>query len=140
MHPIVHYHWGVDGGSKCDWHSIWQNDQLGMLAANRIHSFNIPNIPSGVDKLFYIIEHNTEWNGTTHQTIQVVNSNIKIERLRTTWDHPLARHINSKPYNKFIATLIPEILTRDKIIKVAINLSSNDRQIHIREMGTIDLY
>ena len=54
---------------------------------------------------------------------------VLVDRLRTTWDNPLARSYNSKLYNRYVATRIPEILTKNKrFIKVNINMENTDRK------------
>ena len=54
-----------------------------------------------------------------------------------------ARSINSKMYNRFLASFIPESLTRNKrFITVKIDMTRNGGGNHIffREAGTIDAY
>ena len=138
----VAYHWAVNGGDSTfwgdSWHS-WNNDVLTQIQPGKITTLFVPVVPSGKNKLLYFIEHNSGWNGLMHNAISI--DDTPIERIRTTWDHILARHVNSKPYACFAATMVPENLARGKrFLRVRIDLTNCDRGIHVREIGTIDLY
>jgi len=135
------YNWNVNGGENVTWHSDnWNNDMLGQLTNGTITTMVVPIVPSGKDKLLYLIEHNNQWDGGMHRGITV--DGTPIERLRSTWDHPLARSINSKMYNRFLAAFIPESLTLNKrFITVKIDMKSDmGNHIFFRESGTIDAY
>ena len=141
LNSAVAYFWTVNkGDALLTWvGDNWQNDHHAYLPNNKIITVNVPIVPSGKDKLFYIVEHNNDWNGLMHKSILV--GNVPLERLRTTWNHPLARHVNSKLYSRFAATIIPENLTRDKrFIPITIDLTNANENINIREIGTVDLY
>ncbi len=140
FNSAISYHWRLNGGDNLDWSSHdWNNDQLARIPAGRASKVIVPIVPSGKNKLLYIVEHNNNWNGLGHNGISV--DNTPIERLRTTWDHPLAVHNNSKMYERFAAALVPEELTRGKrFLTVTFNLTNTNQHIHIREIGTVDLY
>jgi hypothetical protein len=142
FNSAVGIHWNVNGGENVTWNSDnWNNDMLAQITNDRMVTMVIPIVPSGRDKLLYLMEHNNQWDGAMHRGITV--DGTPIERLRSTWDHPLARSINSKMYNRFLAAFVPESLTRNKrFITVKIDMTRNAGGNHIffREAGTIDAY
>ena len=134
----VAYHWAVNGGTNLGWETHdWNNAPLARIEA-KSNIMIVPNVYSGKDKLLYIVEHNNNWDGMMHKEIKVEDQ--VIERFRTTWDHPLARHHNSKFYNRFAAARIPANLTNKRFLKVEINNVGVNHSIYIREAGTIDMY
>ena len=98
-----------------------------------------PVVPSGRDKLLYLIEHNNNWNGCMHTAITV--NGQKIERFMATYDSPFARHWNSKIYERYIAARIAaNLIPKDaRWLSVRIDMSKQDYGIHFREIGTHDL-
>jgi hypothetical protein len=138
MNPIVNYHWKLNGNTAdITWeNSNWNNDMLGYFKASSSNTISVPNIKSGKDRLLYFIEHNNVNDGGSHGKIKIINQ--EIGRLRSTWDHPLARHYNSKPYNRFLATIVPDALSTADFINVTIEIKFNN--FYVREIGTIDLY
>ena len=109
----ISYHWKLNGGDALDWETEnWNNDQLARIPQKRISSLIVPVVPSGKNKLLYIVEYNNNWQGLSHNSITVENA--QIERFRTSWDHPLAVHVNSKYFSRFAAAMIPEEITRNK--------------------------
>ena len=141
FNSAVGIHWNVNGGENVTWNSDnWNNDMLAQLTNNTTATLVIPIVSSGRDKLLYLMEHNNQWDGGMHRGITV--DGTPIERLRSTWDHPLARSINSKMYNRFLAAFVPESLTRNKrFITVKIDMTREmGNHIFFREAGTIDAY
>ena len=137
---IIAYHWLINGGSPAlTWNSEnWNNDQLAQLDHPKVYTLIVPIVPSGKDKLLYIIEHNNQWNGIMHKSVTVEGQ--PVERFRSTVSHPLATHHNSKIYERFISTRIPEALTRGKtFITVVIDMTLQNHNIYCREIGTIDI-
>ena len=134
----VAYHWAINGGSAITWNTEnWNNHQLAMITAGGAHNLVVPVVPNGKDKLFYIIEHNNNWTGDMHRGIKV--NGTSIERLRTTWDHPLARFHNSKIYNRFLAAYIPaRLIGNNRHITVTVDMTELNHHIHFREAGTVD--
>ena len=134
------YHWIINGGTALRWHTHdWNNDQLASIDLGLVYNLIVPIVPSGKDKLLYIVEHNNQWNGIMHKSVKV--DGVPIERFRTTWKHPLAIHHNSKMYERFIATRIPEALTRGKTsITVEVDMTQQNHHIHCREIGTVDAF
>ena len=137
------YHWTINGGDSINWHSEnWGGDQLAYIAGGSVKNIKVPVHPSGNDKLLYLIEHNSNWIGTMHTSLSV--NGLLIERFRTTYDNPFARHFNSKIYSKYIAARIPkELINPDKrFIDVKIDMSTVNDGIHIyfREIGTHDFF
>ena len=136
----VAYHWIVNGGTALTWVSEnWNNDHVAKIPQGKITTIVVPIVPSGKDKLLYINEHNNNWDGLMHTSISC--DDVVLERLRTTWDHSLARHINSKIYSRFAATIIPAKLTIGKrLINIKFDLTTTNEGINDREIGTVDLY
>lgn len=139
FNSAVAYHWNVNEGDGVVWNSAnWNNDILAQINSNTIGNLYVPVVPNGKDKLLYIIEHNNNWDGAMHNKILVENE--VVPRLRSTWNHPLARSVNSKMYNRFLATLVPKELIGDKtFIKTTIDLTNSNHNLYFREVGTIDL-
>ena len=134
----IAYHWAVNEGTTLAWESDnWNSGPLAQIKHPNKNILYIPVVPSGKDKLLYLVEHNNNWDGIMHQGIKV--EDVQIERFRTTWDNPFARHHNSKMYSRFVATRVPEKLTKGKrFLKVEIDSSLSNHNIYIREAGTID--
>ncbi len=139
--PAVAYYWALNGGTKITWHSEdWNGDSLAKIAHKTNSELIVPFVASGNDKLLYIVEHNSNWNGCMHNEITV--NGKKIERFLSTYDNPFARHWNSKIYNRYIAARIPADLVPEKsgFLNVKINMKKQDTEINLREVGTHDLH
>jgi hypothetical protein len=132
------YHWAMNGGTKLRWHSIWQNDVLACIDKGTNPTLMVPVIPTGQDKMLYLIEHDNSWNGCMHKGITV--NGKPIERFFSTYDNPFARHWNSKFYNRYIGARIPAELIPEYVryIPVRIDMTKQDHHLHIREAGTHD--
>ncbi|MEZ2251103.1 hypothetical protein [Microcoleus sp.] len=139
----VGYHWAVNGGNATTWNSEnWKSDVLAMIPSKTNLELKVPVVPSGRDKLLYLVEHNNDWNGCMHSGI-TVNGN-PIERFLATYDNPFARHWNSKFYQRYIAAripadLIPKTSNLTTYLSVKIDMSKQNSIIHFREIGTHDL-
>ena len=138
----VGYYWALNGGKGTywtkDWHN-WNGDSLSRIDPKTNLELKVPVVPSGRDKLLYLIEHNNNWNGCMHTGITV--NDQKIERFMATYDSPFARHWNSKRFERYIAARIPAnlIAKDDRWLSVRIDMSKQDNGIHFREIGTHDL-
>jgi len=139
----VGYYWVSNGGNATTWYSEnWKSDVLAMIPPKTNLELKVPVVPSGRDKLLYLVEHNTDWNGCMHSGI-TVNGN-PIERFLGTYDNPFARHWNSKIYQRYIAAripadLIPKTSNLTTYLSVKIDMSKQNNNIHFREIGTHDL-
>jgi hypothetical protein len=81
----VGYHWAVNGGSATGWSEPnWNSDSLAYIPSKTQLVLKVPVVPSGRDKLLYLIEHNSNWNGASHTAISV----------------------GGKPIERFMATII----------------------------------
>ena len=145
MNPILAYHWKLNGTTATiPWHSDdWNSDNLAYFPAGSTNTIIVPVIRTGKDKLLYFIEHNNVQNSCSIVSITV--NNVQVERLRATWDHPLARFTATKPYGLFYAARIPKELmanvTKDNItVTINMSLTVPDNHFYVREIGTIDLY
>src|SRR6202030_717956 len=66
----VGYYWAVNGGGATGWASDnWNGDTLAKIDAKTKLVLKVPVVPSGRDKLLYLIEHNSNWNGAMHTAI-----------------------------------------------------------------------
>lgn len=140
----VGYHWKSNGGDATNWNTEkWNNDVLSLIPPNSNLELKVPVVPSGRDKLLYLVEHNSDWNGCMHNGITVNGKSI--ERFIATYDNPFARHWNSKSYERYIAACIPADLIPNTngfttYLSVKIDMrKQNDGNINFREMGTHDL-
>ena len=139
MNSAVAYHWGLNGGSSNFWNNQnWNNDQLAQINTGVTTTFYVPVVPSGNDKLVYIVEYNDNWVGTQHTSVTA--NGTAIERLKTTYMNPFATHHNSKAYMKYIAARIPSSLIKptDTFVVIAVSMANNDNIIYFREIGTHD--
>ena len=132
--------WASNGGNATGWYkdNPWNNDQLAKIEQKTNQLLKVPVVPNGVDKLVYLVEHNDNWCGVMHDHVTVAGA--RIERLRSTYDNPFARHWNSKFYQRYVAARIPadQIPANVKHIDVRINMSTQNHSIHFREIGTHD--
>ncbi len=136
----VGYHWAVNGGSATTWNTHnWNDDTLATIGPKTKLVLRVPVISSGRDKLLYLIEHNSNWNGTMHTAITVEGK--PVERFMATYDNPFSRHWNSKSFERYIATRIPtaHIPANARYLNVIIDMTKQDKEINFREIGTHDL-
>ena len=137
----VAYFWNLNGGTVITWNSAnWNTDSLAQLPPGRITDLYVPVIYSGKNKIIYIVEHNNNWVGIMHGAVTV--NDQAVERFRTSYQNPFARHINGKLYNRYIATWFPPSVMASnygaKFVKLQIDLSVADTSIFFREIGTHD--
>jgi hypothetical protein len=136
------YHWKSNGGAGVGWQEKghdWYQDHVAHVPSKVDNELVVPVVPSGRDKLVYLIEHNNSWNGCGHGDVKV--NGTKIERFMASYDNPFARHWNSKFYARYIAARVPAGLIKDgdRYLKLKIDMSKTHSPIHIREAGTHDL-
>lgn len=133
------YRRGLNGGEPIGWNSDnFNNDVAGQIEGNTNKELKVPVVPSGRDKLLYLIEHNSNWNGCQHAGITI--NGQPIERFVATYDNPFARHWNSKFYCRYIAARIPAKLTSGvNFLSVRIDMGGITNSIFFREIGTHDL-
>ena len=135
----VAFYWISNGGTAAAWNSeCWQHDQLARIDAGTAPILKVPVLPSGRDKLLYIVEHNNSWVGTIHNGITV--NGTAIERFRTTYNNPFARHWNGKFYERYVAARVPkELIGNSRYLDVRIDLSMQiSAGLNFRELGTHD--
>ncbi len=157
------YHWAdrVNQGDAVPWdNEAWHGDILACFDNFNTYEIRVPIVPSGRDKLLYLINHNDTWNGVLHTglSIKIGDTYQPIERFLATYDNPFARHWNSKLYNRYIATRIPAEMIAEALnitdpddrmtqlisIKVDLTLQGEEKndfedRLHFREIGTHDL-
>lgn len=141
MNSAVTYHWKLNGSTGVSWHADnWNNEQLGQIDNGQTAVLYVPCIYTGKDKLVYLIGHNDVWDTLAHFKLTV--NDKPIERFRTTYDNPFARHYNSKPYQRYVAALVPASLTSSDLnfIKLSIDMTKQNITIFFREVGTHDAY
>jgi hypothetical protein len=141
--PAVAYHWASNGGNPAVWGGYWNDEVLAFLQAKSTLELKVPVIPTGRDKLLYLIQHNDFWNGCSHTGIRV--NGQPIERFLATYDNPFARHWNSKYFERYIAARIPAaLIPKDArwltvIIDMSRQVELNADVLFFREIGTHDL-
>jgi hypothetical protein len=133
------YSFKINGGDATVWDSVWNNDVIARINPYTNLELKVPVVPSGRDKLLYLIAGNDNRNLTMHTGITV--NGMPIERFTATYDNPFARHWNSKPYNRYIAARIPADLIpgNTRYLSVRIDMRKQDTEILFREIGTHDL-
>ena len=139
--PAVAYYWRTNGGDATTWSGGWENwngDTLSKIEPKTTKALMVPVVPSGRDKLLYLVEHNNNWNGTMHTGITV--NGTPVQRFMATQDNPFARHWGSKLYDRYIAAFVPAsvIPAGARYITVRIDMSKQVDGIHFREIGTHD--
>jgi hypothetical protein len=138
----VGYLWGYNGGSQTGWNSNnWGYDVLGFVANGTTNSLlKVPVVPSGRDKLLYIINHNDNSNENFMCSGITVGGN-PIERLLTTYDNPFSRHWNGRTYQRYVAARIPAnmIDKNARFLDVKIDTTYQNAPFYFREIGTHDL-
>ncbi|WP_299409877.1 hypothetical protein [Acaryochloris sp. IP29b_bin.148] len=138
----VAYHWASNGGDRTLWATDghnWNSDVLSNIPSKTDLELKVPVVPSGRDKLLYLVEHNNHLNGCMHESIKV--GGTPIERFMASYENPFARHWNSKFYERYIAARIPAslIAPNARHLSVKINMDTQNNHIHFREIGTHDL-
>ena len=139
----VGYHWALNGGSNYN-DVKWESDNSGGDVLARIDGktnwvLKVPVVPSGRDKLLYVITQNSDLHNCAHTGITVNGQTI--ERFMATYDNPFARHWNSKVNERYIAARIPSTLIQQdtRFLDVRIDMSKQATSIKFREIGTHDL-
>ncbi len=134
------YYKALNGGDPVTWHTHdWNEDVLAEITTKNTSVLKVAVIANGRDKLLYLIEHNSNWNGGMHTGITVYGQ--AIERFLASYDNPFARHWNSKSFERYIAARIPATLIQPENpwLNVHIDLSKQSGSIFFREIGTHDL-
>jgi len=136
----VAYLWQLNPGTgNIGWGGEnWNNDHLALFSAGSNVEVSVPVIYTGKDKLIYIVEHNNNWEGDQHGAVFINGQSV--ERFRTTYTNPFQIHFNSKIYDRYLATRIPAgyISQGDKFVKLKIDMTLANQNIHFREIGTHD--
>ena len=105
----------------------------------------VPVIPNGRDKLFYLVNAPQLKDETTYDNgLQLTGLRVNgqpVERFLATYDNPFARYWNSRPGCNYNAALVPaELIPADaRFLSVEIDLSKQADDIKFREIGTHDL-
>ncbi len=134
----------IDGGnSALAWdNDNWNNDPLIRFPPNTQPSFQIPFVNSGKDKIFYIIEHNSNWGpGIVMASAQKADNTYQdIGGLYTTFNNPFSRHFTSKLYQRYYGVIIPKnLLPTDKdFITIRVSMPKGGTNLYVREVGTHD--
>jgi len=141
VNTAIAYSWALGGGIGTTYMSPnWNNDMYAVFAGGSDVEVFVPVVYSGKDKMIYLVEFNNNWTGTQHTAVYV--NGKKVERFRTSWSNPFARHHNSKIYCRYMATRIPAKMVKpnDLYIAVRVDMTENgtDMNLNFREMGTHD--
>jgi hypothetical protein len=137
----IGYNWASNGGDAVTYNNNnWGYDVLCYLPQLSKLLLKVPVVPSGRDKLLYIIGYNENTNQPlAHSGITV--GGTAIERFLATYDNPFARHWNGRAYQRYAAARIPANLinTSARFLDVRIDMSYQNAGIYFREIGTHDL-
>src|SRR5262249_19022468 len=137
----VAYYWGFNMGDQAGWNNNnWGYDVLGCVNNNTNLLLKVPVVPSGRDKLLYIINHNDNANENFMCSGITIGGN-PIERLLATYDNPFSRHWNGRIYQRYLAACIPANLIdkNARFLDVRINMAYQSAPFYFREIGTHDL-
>jgi hypothetical protein len=134
----------LNGDSNVFWDSIWHEDVVVKTTFSAdpfktaISTFFVPVVPSGKDKIVYFVNTNDDRNGTQHRNIKA--NGEYVERFSTAFDNPFATYTNSKPFSRYMATLVPNsiIPSQSTMIKIEINMTGCDLPLFFREYGSHD--
>jgi hypothetical protein len=137
----VAYHWALNGGEHIGWNSHeWNQDVLAEIPAGSYLELKVPVIPSGRDKLLYLVEHNN--SGSSLMNAGITINHQPVERFISSYDNPFARHWNSKYFNRYVAARIPRELVADNTCWLSVRIdmrTQSGRPLYCREIGTHDL-
>jgi hypothetical protein len=141
---LTHW-WRLNGDSAlAGWNDNWNNDPFVSIQAGAVSTILVPVVPSGKDKIIYLIDHNNNWQTSAHTKIMV--NGQPVERLKTTYSNPISHHFNSKPWSRYIGARVPASLipSNSSLVTLTIDLTYQARSEApnpaIRESGTHDAY
>jgi hypothetical protein len=124
----------------------WNYANKFLISTNINFRIRIPIIKSGKDKILYFISLNRSYNYNTLQ-VSFVGSNlnlIKLDNLKSTFINPFSQYYNSKLWNSYRATIIPNsLITADSYGRTFVTLnifSPSGTDFYIKEIGTHDAY
>lgn len=133
-------HWAINNSEhSIGWNSEdWNRDNLAYFVGSNVSNFRIPVIDylnETEDRLVYIIGHNDNWQNGSHSSLRC-NGQL-IERLRTTYINPFAKHYNSQMYSNYMAARVPASLIANSngFLTFAIDRTTNDDPFYFREIG-----
>lgn len=88
----------------------WYGTNIVKITANTNAIIRIPIIKSGKNKILYFVtlNQNAEVESLQVSLVGLDQSLSKLPNLRTTFSNPFSRHFNSKRYNLYMATIIPD--------------------------------
>jgi len=139
--PAKIYQLAVNGGSGVQWWSDnWNWDQGGLITLGIINELTVPIICNGKDKIIYVVQINNVQVGTQHGDVFI--NDVKVERLRSTYNNAFAVHFNSHIYNKYIATRMPGNLCQrgDLFATLRIDMTLANDHLYFREAGSHDYF
>ena len=141
------YHWGLNGTeSGVRLAFIHHGDIYGSFLNPANLALQVPVLPSGRDKLLYVINphyllaESARYDCDVQHTMVSVNGQ-PVGRFMATYDNPFARHWNTMPACAYSAVRVPAELIRpgDRYLKVQIDTSKQVDIFAFRELGTHDL-
>jgi hypothetical protein len=140
---------GSTGGLTWNTHN-WNYQQLAQFNGGNTYQFRIPFVNSNKDKIFYLVEYNTNW-GPSITSLEIFKYNtttqaetaINLGNFYTSFDNPFSRHHNSKIWQRYYGIVIAkEYLpvkgsSSDNFIKLRITIPAGNN-IYFTEVGTHD--
>jgi hypothetical protein len=134
--------------SGLTWHTNYMNQPL--VKFSNTFQFRIPFVNSGKDKIFYLVEHNSDWGPSiaglsifTYNTTTQAEVENQLGNFYTSFDNPFARHHNSKLSQRYYGVVIPKQFlpvkgsSSDNFIKLKVTIPSG-RDFQFTEAGTHD--
>ena len=124
----------------------WNGRHIAYFLESKTAGFRIPFVNSQKDKIFYIIEHNTDWSPSVSY-LEIRNESgtwIKLGNFYTTFNNPFSKHINSKKNQRYYGIVIPKQYLpikgtkNDNFLRLNITIPSGNNFI-FSEVGTHDL-
>jgi hypothetical protein len=136
MNSAVAYHWIVNGGTP---NPTWVNhnangDHQSRLDRGKNYVLNVPVVKSNTDKLLYFVLLDEQMD------CKITVNDKPVDKLAKVDNNPFAKFFNSRAYNKFVGTKVPnDSIPASGFIKVTVDLTGLNTDINFREIGTIDI-
>jgi hypothetical protein len=133
-------YWAINNSEhSIGWNSDnWNSDNLAYFVGSTASNFRIPVIDylnETEDRLIYIIGHKDNWQNGSHTSLKC--NGQPIERLRTTYINPFAKHYNSQRYSNYMAARLPASLIANSngFLTFTIDRTTDDEPFYFREIG-----
>lgn len=109
-----------------------------MLKINGNVVLMVPVVPSGKDKLIYIVEHGRNSLNLSWMTLHV--NDKPVENLRNVYMNPFSQHLNGRGYGTYLAAKIPANYVEKEQSHVKVNIDTKGCALFVTEIGTHDMF